>query len=79
MPLNNKQQLALSEDITEKTEYNNINTKSLQKSQDKQMDKYELNNIITQKIDDNIPDIADKVYAAIDNKLKTERYRMGLF
>lgn len=79
VPINNKQQIALSEDITEKTKYNSINTKNLQKSQDKQMDKHELNNMITQKIDDNIPDIADKVYAAIDNKLKTERYRMGLF
>ena len=79
MPLNDRQQIVLPEDITERTKYNNINTQSLQKGQEKQMGNYELNNIITQRIDDNIPEIADKVYAAIDNKLKTERYRMGLF
>ena len=79
MPLNDRQQIVLPEDITERTKYNNITTQSLQKDQEKQMGNYELNNIITQRIDDNIPEIADKVYAAIDNKLKTERYRMGLF
>ena len=79
MPLNDRQQIVLPKDITERTKYNNITTQSLQKGQEKQMGNYELNNIITQRIDDNIPEIADKVYAAIDNKLKTERYRMGLF